>query len=305
MFAFWVDDIHRKDSSMKTQYVLKALMGDEKFSLKNDGNLVVMPIGVGSMLASDHYNTNYLVVKGDTHILIDCGRTAPEALRAVGIPITDVTNILPTHAHDDHVGGIGTLAVSNRYVGRPVMSKPKITLIAPRCFLGPLWTGTLQGNLSMNEFGRDGHGLGFSDWFNLVEPYVVSDPFMEYRETYVLDFGDIELQIFRTMHIPDTAHDWRDSAWSTGVLIDKKVFISGDTRFDRELIETYAAQSEVIFHDAALFNDPVHASIEELRTLPAPIKAKMHLVHYGDKWAENDIKGFAGWAKQGVRYVME
>lgn len=290
---------------MKTQYVLKALQSGEKFSLTNDGKLEVVPIGVGSMLATKHFNTNYLVVKGETHILIDCGRTAPEALRAIGVEVTDIINILPTHAHDDHVGGIGTIAVANRYVGRAVMGKPKLNLIAPRCFAGPLWTQTLEGNLSMNELGQDGHGLAFSDWFNLVEPEMISDMLMEYRETYLLQFKGIELQIFRTMHVPSTAKSWRDSAWSTGVLIDGKVFISGDTRFDKDMIETYATQSELIFHDAALFNDPVHASVEELRKLSDDIKAKMHLVHYGDKWADHNVSEFAGWGEQSVCYVFD
>ncbi|MCC7004571.1 MBL fold metallo-hydrolase [Candidatus Nomurabacteria bacterium] len=290
---------------MTTQYTLTEIPNGEKYSLTNSGKLEVVPIGVGSMLANKHFNTNFLIVKGDTHILVDCGRTAPEALGAIGLKVVDVVNILPTHAHDDHVGGIGTLAVANRYVGRSFMRKPKLALIAPRCFIGPLWTESLKGNLSMNELGDDGKNLDFFDWFDLYEPDMVSDPFMEYRETYTINFGGIDLQIFRTMHVPNVARDWRDSAWSTGVLIDKKVCISGDTRFDLEMINTYSYLSGFMFHDVALANDPVHAGLAELRTLPAEVKAKMHLVHYGDKWLEYDVSEFGGWARQGVRYIFD
>lgn len=288
---------------MKTKYTLKAIPAGSRYPLENGGQLEIVPIGVGSMLARGHFNTNFLVVKGKTHLLIDCGRTAPEALNAIGVALEDVTNILPTHLHDDHVGGIGTASVANRYVGRTTMGKPKITIVAPNCFAGMLWEQTLKGNLQMNDSSAK-RTPNFYDWFELAEPRKVTDSSMQFRDTYILNFQGIELQIFRTMHVPATAESWRDSSWSVGVLIDKKVFISGDTRFDRELIDTYVPDAELVFHDTALFEDPVHASISQLRTLSEEIRQKIHLIHYGDKWVENDDAGFAGWAKQGVRYVM-
>lgn len=289
---------------MKNTYTLKAIPAGSRYPLINDGKLEIVPIGVGSMLAVRRFNTNFLLVKGDTHLLIDCGRTAPEALASIGVAKEDVTNILPTHAHDDHVGGIGTLAIANRYVGRARMGKPKITLIAPSCFAITLWEDTLKGNLRINDPMNGPHAPEFSDWFELVEPKMVTGSRVELRETYFLNFKGIALQVFRTMHVPATAESWSDSAWSTGVLIDNKVFISGDSRFDPELIRSYASEADLVFHDAALFKDPVHASIEELHTLPADIRSKIHPIHYGDNWVEHSDEGFAGWAEQGVRYVM-
>jgi len=289
---------------MKTEYVLKSIPFGSRYSLTNDGALEIVPIGVGSMLAQSRFNTNFLAVKGDTHLMIDCGRTAPEALRAIGLSPVDIVNILPTHLHDDHVAGIGTLAVWNRYIGRLKMKKPKINIVAPGPFANLLYNQTLKGTLATNEAGENNQGLGFNDWFDLTEPELVVGS-EEFRETYHVNFGGIDLQIFRTMHVPDTAKSWRDSAWSTGILIDQKVLVSGDTRFDAEMIRTYADQSQLIFHDAALFDDKVHASIGQLRTLQSEVKGKMHLIHYGDNWPEHSIEGFAGWAQQGVRYVME
>lgn len=271
-----------------------------KTTLMNDGRLEVIPIGVGSMLARTHFNTNYLIVKGSTHILVDCGRTAPEALSALGIALTDITTILPTHAHDDHVGGIGSLATANRYIGQH-LHRPKLTMIAASHFAHALWHESLKGNLAHNECGVEHHGLEFHDWFNLVAPEVMS---YEYRETSELTYGGIHIRLFRTMHVPSGAGSWLDSHWSVGMLIDGKVFISGDTRFDRELIDLYAPRAELIFHDCAFHNDPVHASIAELRTLPEETKKKMLLIHYGDNYAEQDIAGFAGLAEQGKSYVV-
>ena len=63
---------------------------------------------------------------------------------------------------------------------------------------------------------------------------------------------------------------------------------------------------EYIFHDCQFFTGGVHASIDELKTLPEAVKAKMYLVHYGDNWEkfEDKVKeyGFAGLGKQHISY---
>ncbi len=284
---------------MKTEYV-----NGSKLSLVNDGALEIVPIGVGSMLSEKHFNTNYLVIKGGTHILVDCGRTAPEALAKLGLRLTDITTILPTHAHDDHVGGIGSLCIANRYIGQPKLGKPKLTMISHAIFAKHLWRDYLALGLAGNERANktsDG-GLHFNDYFNLEMPEFVS---LEYRETSIIDYQGIDIRTFCTMHTPSTAESWMDSVWSIGLLIDERVFISGDTRFDLELIRTYSGQSEVMFQDASLCRDPVHASIDDLRTLPEETRRKMHLVHYGDNFEDVPVPEFAGYAKQGVRYIFE
>ncbi len=57
-----------------------------------------------------------------------------------------------------------------------------------------------------------------------------------------------------------------------------------------------------MFHDVQFFPGAVHAPLSELATLPAAMRDKMLLVHYADNWQEQDISGFAGWARQGVLY---
>lgn len=280
---------------------IKDLQSGEPLKLTNDGTLEIVPIGVGAMLSSNFYNTNYLIIKGSTHVLVDAGFTVLSALRALGLKPTDIENILPTHEHPDHIGGIGSLAVANRYQGI-TLGKQKLKLLAPRDFAGRLWEDNLKGGLSCNEKDKKGKPLQAGDWFNLVSPEIIS---FEHRETAEYSFGGINIRTFRVMHVPSNAESWRDSAWGIGLLIDDRVFISGDTRFDRELIETYAPQSEFMFHDVAFWGDPVHASIKELRTLPAEIKQKMSLIHLGDKAPSEDVSGFVGLTKQSVRYVFD
>ena len=80
---------------------------------------------------------------------------------------------------------------------------------------------------------------------------------------------------------------------------------SGDTKFDRSLLDIYANNVDYIFHDCSLVNNPVHACLDELKTLPIEWKKKIFLMHYGDDFAKYDASDFCGWTKEGVRYIFD
>ena len=173
----------------------------EKLSLTNDGQLELFFIGVGSGLAEEHFYTNLLIIKGETHLMVDFGEGASHALKVTsGLSKFDLEAIVPTHSHDDHVGGIGTLAVANRYVSTRFMGKPKLKMIIGEEFQRELWTHTLQGSLEHNEMDPDGARLQFSDYFDVIRPtWKQWTP----RETWEVDFGGIHIEMFRTIHIPE------------------------------------------------------------------------------------------------------
>ena len=91
-------------------------------------------------------------------------------------------------------------------------------------------------------------------------------------------------------------------------MIDGRILFTSDTRFDRDLVVQFDEKFslEAIFHDCQFYPGGVHASLDELKTLPENIKKKTYLTHYGDNWEkfEDDIRsaGFAGLAKQHVWY---
>jgi len=88
------------------------------------------------------------------------------------------------------------------------------------------------------------------------------------------------------MHTPDTSVSWKDSAWSTGMIINNRILFTSDTRFDPHMLNfcLNGWDIETIFHDCQFFDGGVHASINELDTLPDDVKKKMILMHYGDNW---------------------
>ncbi len=273
-----------------------------RLPLTNSGELQTFFFGVGSASAIKHFQNNFVIIKGNQHISVDLGNKSQLALEHIaGLKMTDIEFFLPTHSHADHVGGIETFALDSRYVGIPRLGKEKPSVIITEEYQRILWDDTLRGGICFNEREEENkRNLCFGDYFNVIRPiWKQKQP----REIWELDLGGIHLEIFRTKHVPDSAETWETSFVSYGLFVDGHVFISCDTRFDIDLINMYASRSSVMFHDVQFFNGGVHASLDELRTLPAEIKAKMYLMHYGDNWETQDITGFAGLAQQGVIYT--
>jgi ribonuclease BN (tRNA processing enzyme) len=277
---------------------------EKPLSLKNDGQLQVFFLGVGSAFAQKHNQLNLLLIKGNSHVCVDFGMTGPRALTETsGLRPTDIEVILPTHSHADHIGGLECLALMNRYVGQRFMGKEKLKMIINDEYQRVLWTHSLQGGLEWNEKDIDtAQKLGFSDFFKVIKPtWKKSQP----REIYEVTHGDIKIEMFRTNHIPEQSTEWEASFISYGLFVDDHVFISMDTKFDKDLIDLYAGRSSIMYHDVQFFPGAVHAHLKDLKTLPDEIKKRMYLMHYADNYIDQDISDFAGWTEQGVIYSFE
>lgn len=268
-------------------------------SLTNGGSLDLFFLGVGSAFTKRHYQTNLLIVKGDEHLLVDCGTKCTQAFYELGMPVTSIRNFLITHSHADHIGGLEEVALMGKYV-----TKKKPNMIISETYQHILWDMSLRGGCAYNE-EEAGDILTFGDFWNVLRPqWIENFP----RETYRISLGAIDIVTMRTKHIPDTSSDWQSSFWSCGMVIDGRVLFTSDTRFDPELVIQYDAKFnlEAVFHDCQFYNGGVHASLAELKQLPASIRKKTWLTHYGDNWEqfEEEIAaaGFAGLAKQHVWY---
>ncbi|MBQ75689.1 MAG: MBL fold metallo-hydrolase [Gammaproteobacteria bacterium] len=268
----------------------------KKVKLTNRGELSLYFIGTGSAFAKTLNQNNLIVVKGNDHLLIDCGTMCSQALYNVGLPLLSIRNYLITHSHADHIGGLEEAQLLGRYV-----AGKKPTMIINRTYEKILWEQSLRGGSQKSEVKE----LTFSDLWSVIRPKKLKNfP----RETWEANIGTINVKMPRTMHFPDTARSWRDGAWSCAVIIDDKILFSSDTRFDPDLLESLDNKMhfELIFHDCQLFTGGVHASIDELSTLPARLKNKTILMHYGDNWQNFRTQarkaGFHSWAKEGHTY---
>lgn len=265
--------------------------------LQNDGDLSLYFIGTGAAFAKSLNQNNLLIVKGHDHLLIDCGSKCTQALHNAGIQVAQLENFLITHSHADHIGGLEEIQLFGRYV---TQSKPKMVINEE--YQEILWGQSLRGGSEMSESTP----LGFEDLWDVIRPTLV--PGVS-RETWETNIGSINVKMPRTMHYPDDAPGWQESFWSVGVIIDNRILFTSDTRFDIDLLQEMDERYhfEMIFHDCQLFTGGVHASLNELKTLPAHFRERIVLMHYGDNWKNFEQEaldaGFHSWAQQGALYT--
>lgn len=277
----------------------KGKAGGAALALENGGDLELSFIGAGGAFSKKFFQNNLLVVKGKSHVLVDCGTRAPDALSQLGLSVGAIGTYLITHGHADHIGGLEEVMLVNRYALRK-----KTTMIVTDKLRRALWSMSMRGGASFNEL-RDGKYLGFEDFWDTIVPKRVRGGDRELCEARV---GDISIRLFRTKHIPDSAPDWSSSFPSYGLIFDGRVLYTSDTRYDPEMVLSLDAEYgfETIFHDCQLFTGGVHASLEELSGLPPAIRAKTRLMHYGDKIEDFQRRiaelGFAGIAEQWKTY---
>lgn len=268
-------------------------------SLHTNGRCEVTFLGVGSAFATKHFNTNALVVQGNTNLLIDFGITGPTALRALGLSFSDIQSILPTHAHADHIGAIEQLALHHKFV-EPQSS---ISMIATEAHATHLWERSLCGGL---EWIEDSHHnpiqLKLRDYFTLLHPI----PKMRgKRMVWVFELENLRIELFKTNHIGARSSTWKAPFHSYGLFINNHIFYSGDTQFDAQLLTDYAPHSSAMFHDVQFSQGGIHTNLQQLRTLPEDVRSKMVLMHLPDDYLQHPIPDFHSYAVQGATYIFD
>jgi ribonuclease BN (tRNA processing enzyme) len=222
-------------------------------------SLQIQMIGTGSAFAKRYFNNNALIYSDDYTLLIDCGITAPLSLFHMNKSLDGIDGILITHLHGDHVGGLEELGFRYKYEFRR-----KIPLYVPDVLIQPLWENCLKAGME----GSIADGTGLNHFFHVV-------PLHEKVKKQITPLLSVEL--IQTQHIPNRS--------SYSLFLNDYFFYSADMRFDRTLIDHIhmVRKCKYILHDCQLF-DPgtVHATLNELLTLPPAIQKKMYLMHYGD-----------------------
>ena len=173
-----------------------------------------------------------------------------------------------------------------------------------------LWAKSLSGGIEFCET-KEGKPLELTDFFDILRPKEIE---MLGKKTWLYQHGPIDLVFMRTRHIPDSTTSIDEAQWCSGILVNNRVWVSGDTMFDRNYPTSFSEISEVMFHDCQMFQGGVHSSYRQLMTLPEEVRAKMYLYHYNDNWdspktwveASDNFTGdplqdgFLGWTQQQV-----
>lgn len=267
----------------------------------NDGQVSLFFLGTGGAFSKKYFQNNALLIKGNSHILIDCGTLCSLAFSQFNSKITQVRNFILTHNHSDHIGGMEEVALSNMYGTKQIPN-----IVATDEFKKILWNESLKGGLrhSGEDFSKS--NMKFKDYFNQIKPERIKN---SPRPFYEADVGGINLKIFRTKHVFTKSDSWKNSYYSVGILIDNRIIYTGDSQADKSLIEWLNSSFKIdyIFHDCQFGHNAVHAGYDELlEILPADLRKKTYLCHYSDDADKNISKierdGFAGCVKRGVYY---
>lgn len=246
-------------------------------------------LGVGSAFSRKNANSNVLIESGEVKLLIDCARSCPPSLEQYGLSLRDITHVIITHLHSDHITGLEEMALMSKLI-----YKHKPIIISTSSLLERLWDASLRGGLEYIEIiPGDKTQLFLKDYFELRNTLP--------KEEFVI--GKVpELKI--CMHPSD--HVLGMESYSIEMEEapggkTKRFFFSGDTRFDKEMILYGYETCTYLFHDCQLHDSGkynqlgVHASYNQLCTLPQEIRKKIWLYHYGDKLLPNvEEDGFAG-----------
>ncbi len=213
----------------------------------------VIPLGVGGAFAKTLNNTNFLICpKEGEPFLLDCGFTASRALAAQGVALPDVSRILLSHLHADHIAGLEEFGFGGYFSW-----EEKAQLFVPQPLLELLWPRSLKGGMGQLLPGGDGTPFeaGLDTYFDVTS----------IGEGAALEFGSVEVTPFEVPHVPGR------KSWGY-VMADRasggKAMFTCDTAFCRDNIIRHGRGSDVIFHDCQFISsDTIHASLGELLTL--------------------------------------
>ena len=237
-----------------------------------------------------NYHNNAVVWTSSGPVLLDCGTTAVQSLRELGIERTDIHSVLVTHLHGDHASP--EMLIWERVYGAGPEGRARYQrtpLCGPADVIDPL-LGALRPYL--DEFA-DSSGVARRGGVEaLVEPRVGA----------IYEVGDTRFRWFRVPHIvgPDV-----DKA-AYGVEITqggRSVLWSGDTLMSPRWVLDAADRGDVarIFHECIFqpwFPSTVHTHWDELRRLPVEVQGLVTLMHHTEVPQGVTLDGFAGAARR-------
>lgn len=247
-------------------------------------------LGAGGAFADlSRGNSAFLIEHLDRKILVDCGTTVPLILGEMKIPLTSITDVVITHCHADHIGGLEQLGYAHKFFpGGDTRDKPA------------LWTSwevaqDLEQALAAMSYDQSG---------------AVHNPLDEYFTSYhdgsrdhldkIEQWGGLELGLYEALHVGAMP---AVSVWIGDL------YISGDTcqpTFHWPIGDD-RREPKLIFHEAEFggINSGVHVPIDELRAAyyPEGWKEKTWLYHCAPQPAEA-YEGFAGVLQKGQTFEL-
>lgn len=266
-------------------------------------------IGCGSAFSKKNFHSNMVleatevelgVLIGEVEIppkyykrrmLIDCGRTAPEAMAALGLGWHDIDALYVSHQHNDHIGAIEEFAFMRFFVPN---GKDKPSLYCDERLMEDLWDHSLKGGMASIE----NHVCTLGTFFDL----------RPVRRNEGFTFAGTFFRLVQAVHVMNGYSILPSYGLKFTTPGGTRVFITTDTQHCPTQIGKFYADADVIFQDCetSKFKSGVHAHYDDLRTLAPEVKRKMWLYHYQDGELPDAVAhGFAGFVTRGQTFDLD
>ncbi|TXI92447.1 MAG: MBL fold metallo-hydrolase [Neisseriales bacterium] len=245
-------------------------------------------LGVSSALSIGYlkFHSNMLVeTDSGKRILIDCGGDVRHAMFELGYTAKQIDAVFISHLHADHVGGLEWLGFSKFF-----MENIQVPL-----YIGPelkdrLWKNVLCGGMSTLEYTE-------ANLETFFRPEKIEEDLSFTFDNYTFQLIKVPHSYSNNLLLP-----------SYGLLIHgnkQKIFITTDTRFAPDELNSVYKDADIIFHDCEtsehLSNQ--HSHYNQLVTLSPEIKQKIWLYDYNDcQLPDAHTDGFLGFVTRGQQF---
>jgi len=223
----------------------------------------------------DRFGPSTLVEVAGQRLLFDVGRGTTQRLMQLNIPLSDIDAVFITHFHSDHVTGIPDLWMTG-WLPPPFGRRSTAFEV-----WGPTGTQSMLEHLA--QAFEANTKIRIPD--ELLPPSGIEMLAHEFDENGVVyEQGGVRVTAFAVDHgdLIKPAYGYRVD------YDDRAVVISGDTRFDKNLIAA-AEGADLVIHEVAMASDEVLVSSKWLRRIAAhhtsPEEAGMVFEQVGPKLA--------------------
>ncbi|MDQ2777838.1 MAG: MBL fold metallo-hydrolase [Acidobacteriota bacterium] len=214
-------------------------------------DLKVILLGTGSPIPIiNRFGPSTLIEAGGQKLLIDCGCGASLRLWQLHVPLGDVTAVLLTHLHSDHIVGIPDLWLTGW------LPPPFGHRTGPFRVWGPVGTRDMMANLE-KAYQSD---IKFR-MVDGIPPQGVTVVAQDLSEGVIYEKEGVRVTAFQVDHA--TAKP------AFGYRIDygnRSVVLSGDTRLSENLIR-FSKGSDVLIHEVAWARPDLLSKSEAARTI--------------------------------------
>ncbi len=228
----------------------------------------------------DHENTHLVIIGDERTLLVDCVSNPIVRLEQAGVDYDDLTDIIITHFHPDHVSGVPLLLMDMWLMGR---TKPL----------------NIYGLHYTMDRLEDLMGFyGWADWPNFFSVGFYRLP--EAEMAYVLDCDDFKISSSPVHHMIPTI-GIRVECKKT----DKILAYSCDTEPCEQTVRL-AEGADILIHEAAgaIYG---HSSAEQAGEIAARAEVgRLYLIHYPTgRYAKGDIAAEAARTYKGEIIVAK